>query len=59
MSKFLRPGKVVIFLKGRFAGKKAVIVKNTYSSMNLYPSDVPFSISISVDEQSFLNIMAL
>ncbi|KAL4527403.1 hypothetical protein Ndes2526B_g08900 [Nannochloris sp. 'desiccata'] len=26
--KFLKPGKVVILLSGRFAGKKAVIVKN-------------------------------
>ncbi|KAL0480477.1 ribosomal protein L27 [Acrasis kona] len=26
--KFLKPGKVVIVLQGRFAGKKAVIVKN-------------------------------
>jgi large subunit ribosomal protein L27e len=30
MAKFLRPGKVVVVLNGRFAGKKAVIVKNTY-----------------------------
>merc|ERR1711920_840036 len=28
MPKFLKPGKVVILLQGRFAGKKAVIVKN-------------------------------
>mmetsp|Transcript_31544 Transcript_31544/g.91403 ORF Transcript_31544/g.91403 Transcript_31544/m.91403 type:complete len:136 (+) Transcript_31544:48-455(+) len=28
MVKFLKPGKVVILLGGRFAGKKAVIVKN-------------------------------
>lgn len=32
MAKFLRPGKVVVVLNGRFAGKKAVIVKNTYRS---------------------------
>ena len=29
MTKFLKPGKVVIVTKGRFAGKKAVIVQNT------------------------------
>lgn len=28
MVKFLKPGKVVILLSGRYAGKKAVIVKN-------------------------------
>ncbi|KAG4088751.1 hypothetical protein BCR32DRAFT_233307 [Anaeromyces robustus] len=28
MVKFLKPGKVVLILQGRFAGKKAVIVKN-------------------------------
>ncbi|KAL1916671.1 60S ribosomal protein eL27 [Calcarisporiella thermophila] len=28
MPKFLKPGKVVIILQGRYAGKKAVIVKN-------------------------------
>ncbi|KAJ2171272.1 60S ribosomal protein L27B [Coemansia sp. RSA 521] len=28
MAKFLRGGKVVIILQGRYAGKKAVIVKN-------------------------------
>mmetsp|Transcript_22535 Transcript_22535/g.58768 ORF Transcript_22535/g.58768 Transcript_22535/m.58768 type:complete len:136 (+) Transcript_22535:110-517(+) len=28
MVKFLKPNKVVILLKGRYAGKKAVIVKN-------------------------------
>eukprot|EP00030_Apusomonadida_sp_AF-17_P002267 a327_3706.p2 GENE.a327_3706~~a327_3706.p2 ORF type:complete len:148 (-),score=62.14 a327_3706:93-512(-) len=28
MVKFLKPGKVVIILAGRFAGRKAVIVKN-------------------------------
>ncbi|KAF5825972.1 60S ribosomal protein L27 [Dunaliella salina] len=28
MVKFLKPGKVVVVLSGRFAGKKAVIVKN-------------------------------
>eukprot|EP00735_Rhodelphis_limneticus_P012002 TRINITY_DN5170_c0_g1::TRINITY_DN5170_c0_g1_i1::g.29383::m.29383 TRINITY_DN5170_c0_g1::TRINITY_DN5170_c0_g1_i1::g.29383 ORF type:complete len:150 (+),score=56.05,sp/O14388/RL27A_SCHPO/59.56/4e-53,Ribosomal_L27e/PF01777.13/3.2e+03,Ribosomal_L27e/PF01777.13/2.6e-35,KOW/PF00467.24/1.3e-06,PRP3/PF08572.5/0.098 TRINITY_DN5170_c0_g1_i1:44-451(+) len=28
MVKFLKPGKVVIILSGRYAGKKAVIVKN-------------------------------
>ncbi|KAJ1568581.1 60S ribosomal protein L27 [Cladochytrium tenue] len=28
MVKFLKPGKVVLVLSGRFAGKKAVIVKN-------------------------------
>ncbi|GAX77603.1 hypothetical protein CEUSTIGMA_g5047.t1 [Chlamydomonas eustigma] len=28
MVKFLKPGKVVIVLTGRYAGKKAVIVKN-------------------------------
>lgn len=32
MAKFLRPNKVVLVLKGRYAGKKAVIVKNTYRS---------------------------
>ena len=31
MAKFLRPGKVVVVLNGRFAGKKAVIVKNKSS----------------------------
>ena len=29
--KFLKPGKVVIVTKGRYAGKKAVIVQNTDS----------------------------
>ncbi|PVV01210.1 hypothetical protein BB560_004384 [Smittium megazygosporum] len=28
MTKFLKPGKVVLVLQGRYAGKKAVIVKN-------------------------------
>jgi large subunit ribosomal protein L27e len=28
MVKFLKPGKVVIVLSGKYAGKKAVIVKN-------------------------------
>merc|ERR1711998_638906 len=28
MVKFLKPGKVVLMLQGRYAGKKAVIVKN-------------------------------
>jgi len=28
MPKFLKPGKVVILLNGRYAGRKAVIVKN-------------------------------
>ena len=32
MAKFLRPNKVVLVLSGRYAGKKAVIVKNTYRS---------------------------
>lgn len=37
MAKFLRQNKVVIVLNGRFAGKKAVIVKNTYRSSNKLP----------------------
>ncbi|XP_062605546.1 large ribosomal subunit protein eL27-like [Saccostrea cucullata] len=28
MGKFMKPGKVVLVLSGRFAGRKAVIVKN-------------------------------
>merc|ERR1712053_59228 len=28
MPKFLKPGKIVIVLQGRYAGRKAVIVKN-------------------------------
>merc|ERR1712165_702775 len=28
MGKFMKPGKVVLVLNGRFAGRKAVIVKN-------------------------------
>ncbi|KAJ1680021.1 60S ribosomal protein L27B, partial [Spiromyces aspiralis] len=28
MPKFMKPGKVVIVLQGRYAGKKAVIIKN-------------------------------
>ena len=28
MVKFLKSGKVVVLLQGRFAGRKAVIVKN-------------------------------
>ena len=28
MGKFLKPGKVVLVLNGRFAGRKAVIVKS-------------------------------
>ncbi|KAG2199222.1 hypothetical protein INT47_010597 [Mucor saturninus] len=28
MVKFIKPGKVAILLKGRYAGKKAVVVKN-------------------------------
>jgi large subunit ribosomal protein L27e len=31
MTKFLKPGKVVIVTSGRFAGRKAVIVQNTDS----------------------------
>ncbi len=30
MKKFLKPGKVVIMLSGRYAGKKAVILKVYY-----------------------------
>ena len=32
MAKFLKPGKVVVVLNGRYAGKKAVIVKNMIRS---------------------------
>ena len=28
MGKFMKPGKVVLVLNGRFAGRKAVIVRN-------------------------------
>eukprot|EP00170_Pyropia_yezoensis_P001542 contig_6721_g1546 len=34
MGKFLKPGKVVIVLGGRFAGKKAVIVQNVDQGSN-------------------------
>lgn len=33
MAKFLRQNKVVVILSGRHAGKKAVIVKNTYRTI--------------------------
>ncbi|KAJ9049812.1 60S ribosomal protein L27B [Entomophthora muscae] len=35
--KFLKPGKVAIVLKGRFAGKKVVIVKNNDDGTKDHP----------------------
>nr|CAL69071.1 TPA: putative 60S ribosomal protein L27 isoform 2 [Spadella cephaloptera] len=37
MGKFLKPGKVVLVLNGRFAGRKAVIVKNYDEGANDKP----------------------
>merc|ERR1711976_358750 len=37
MTKFLKPSKVVIMLTGRYAGKKAVIVKNFDDGTNARP----------------------
>ncbi|EFJ49298.1 component of cytosolic 80S ribosome and 60S large subunit [Volvox carteri f. nagariensis] len=37
MVKFLKPGKVVILLSGRYAGKKAVIVQNKDDGSSLRP----------------------
>lgn len=34
MGKFLKPGKIVILLQGRYAGKKAVILQNQDSGTN-------------------------
>lgn len=32
MGKFIKPNKVVVILSGRYAGKKAVIVKSKYNT---------------------------
>ena len=37
MVKFLKPNKVVVLLQGRFAGRKAVIVKNFDDGTNSRP----------------------
>ncbi|XP_014446674.1 60S ribosomal protein L27-like [Tupaia chinensis] len=39
MGKFMKPGKVVLVLAGRYSGLKAVIVKNTHEGT----SDRPYS----------------
>ncbi|XP_053227985.1 60S ribosomal protein L27-like [Podarcis raffonei] len=39
MGKFMKPGKVVLFLAGRYSGRKAVIVKNIDDGT----SDCPYS----------------
>uniref|UniRef100_A0A8W4FKY3 Large ribosomal subunit protein eL27 n=1 Tax=Sus scrofa TaxID=9823 RepID=A0A8W4FKY3_PIG len=39
MGKFVKPGKVVLVLAGRYSGRKAVIVKNTDDGT----SDQPYS----------------
>ena len=33
MVKFYKPGKIVIVLNGRFAGRKGIIVKSNYESV--------------------------
>ena len=33
MVKFYKPGKIVVVLNGRFAGRKGVIVKSNYESV--------------------------
>ena len=33
MVKFYRPGKVVLVLNGRYAGKKGIIMKSNYESV--------------------------
>lgn len=42
MAKFLKPNKVVVLTKGRHAGKKAVIVKNTYRPFSMPCRDAGF-----------------
>ena len=33
MVKFYKPGKIVIVLNGRYAGRKGIIVKSNYESV--------------------------
>lgn len=46
MGKFMKPNKVVIVLQGRYAGRKAIIVKVSRSvnafGENMSPSKKPF-----------------
>ncbi|KAJ3308511.1 60S ribosomal protein L27A [Blyttiomyces sp. JEL0837] len=48
MVKFLKNGKVVLILNGRYAGKKAVIVKNYDEGTNARP--YPHAIVAGIDE---------
>jgi large subunit ribosomal protein L27e len=52
MPKFLKPGKVVIVLKGKHAGKKAVIVKefDDGSKTRPYPHAI-LAVSVAHDQR--------
>ncbi|CEF97804.1 Ribosomal protein L27e [Ostreococcus tauri] len=60
MVKFLKPGKVVVVLAGRYAGKKAVIVKNVDDGNSAHPyghalvcglSTIPRKVTKKMDEK--------
>ncbi|ABO95935.1 Ribosomal protein L27, component of cytosolic 80S ribosome and 60S large subunit [Ostreococcus lucimarinus CCE9901] len=60
MVKFLKPGKVVVVLQGRYAGKKAVIVKNVDDGSSAHPyghalvcglSTIPRKVTKKMDEK--------
>jgi len=47
-TKFLKPGKIVIILQGRFAGRKAVIVKNFDEAAN--DKAFPHAVVVGIDQ---------
>lgn len=66
MGKFMKPGKVVMVLAGRYAGRKAVIVKVTLLqlmshtvSMMCFPSIYDSVVSGVVVENSRIEVLRL
>ena len=61
MVKFYKPGKIVVVLNGRFAGKKGVIVKSNYESVRgrKYPHCMVVGISNGPRKPTKKNIAKL
>ncbi|EFC43857.1 predicted protein [Naegleria gruberi] len=47
-TKFLKPGKIVIILQGRYAGRKAVIAKNFDDAAN--DKSFPHAVVVGIDQ---------
>ena len=61
MVKFYKPGKIVVVLNGRFAGRKGVIVKSNYESVKdlKYPHCMAVDLSKGPKKQTKKNIAKL